>query len=264
MLESAEIRLTTDFLRKELLDKTIFEWNFTDDKDTLDIDKSLSLIEEQLPLFVLDVNCKGKIIYFVVCNEFKTYYIIHSPGTSSSWQLQDHDNCIWYITHEERIVYFRDDYNASLLKVYDNSNIFNNVLSNLGPDILTDELTLDIWNTLLIKYKNKNITVFLTDQKIISGIGNYIKSEVLYYARISPERKIKELDETEKMKLFEAIRIIPRLSYNAGGMSCDGYTDENGNKGYFDYKLKIYSKDWAYREKTKDNDITYWNPAIQI
>ena len=37
----------------------------------------------------------------------------------------------------------------------------------------------------------------LTDQEIISGCGNYIKSEALYYVKISPLRKVSTLTQKE-------------------------------------------------------------------
>ena len=43
------------------------------------------------------------------------------------------------------------------------------------------------------KHEQKTLTKFLMDQKNISGVGNYIKAEALYEAKISPYRKIIEI-----------------------------------------------------------------------
>ena len=44
------------------------------------------------------------------------------------------------------------------------------------------------------------------DQKHVSGVGNYIKSESLYISKISPHRKLKDTNEDELKSLFNAIK----------------------------------------------------------
>ena len=101
------------------------------------------------------------------------------------------------------------------------------------------------------------------NQKIISGCGNYIKAEALYYAKISPLRKIGSLTQSESDKLFEALRIIPRIAYNYKGLSIKDYTDQYGEKGTYENELKIYGRKDAKRTKTSDGRITHWDPTVQ-
>jgi formamidopyrimidine-DNA glycosylase len=105
--------------------------------------------------------------------------------------------------------------------------------------------------------KTKNITVFLTDQKMLSGIGNYLKSEILYYAKISPYKNLEDLSIHKIEKLYEAIKIVPRISYNYNGLST------SNRKGYFDSQLKVYKKSFSLKEKTPDKATTYWKPSEQ-
>ena len=101
------------------------------------------------------------------------------------------------------------------------------------------------------------------NQGIISGCGNYIKAEVLYYAGISPLRKVGSMTEEESDKLFEGLRIIPRISYNHKGLSLRDYADHNGKKGYYEAKLRVYGQKYAKRTKTSDGRTTYWDPHKQ-
>lgn len=89
------------------------------------------------------------------------------------------------------------------------------------------------------------------NQNIISGCGNYIKSEVLYYSHISPLRKVNSLNIKEIEKLYEALKTIPKLSYEY---------QLTGN--YFN--KKIYKNKNSKRTKTADGRFTYWDPIIQI
>lgn len=102
------------------------------------------------------------------------------------------------------------------------------------------------------------------DQSVISGCGNYIKAEVLYDAKVAPNRKVGELSETELELIFQALCVIPRLSYNNKGLSLRDYADENGQPGNHAKDLKIYGKKWAKRTETPDGRITYWDPTRQV
>ena len=46
------------------------------------------------------------------------------------------------------------------------------------------------------------------DQKIISGVGNYVKSGSLYESAIGPHRTIDSLSEEELKKLFNEIKYV--------------------------------------------------------
>jgi formamidopyrimidine-DNA glycosylase len=145
----------------------------------------------------------------------------------------------------------------------DKEAVLNTTLAKLGFDILTEEFTLKRWKDIINAHGNKNITALLMDQSHISGCGNYIKAEALYYAKVSPLRKAKDLTENEVEKLFEALRIIPRLAYNNKGYSGGEYTDKKGKKGFEEFHLKIYGKPEATKTKTPDGRITHWDPKIQ-
>ena len=126
------------------------------------------------------------------------------------------------------------------------------------------EFRLDIFRSLAKKYSNRNITSFLMDQQVISGCGNYIKAEVLYYARISPCRKIGNLKEKELELLYEGLRIIPRLSYNNQGLTISDYTDEDSNKGFYTTNLKIYGNKKAKKQKLRTVERLIGIPNIKF
>lgn len=79
-------------------------------------------------------------------------------------------------------------------------------LQSMGPEPLN--LTKKDFLTLLDKYENKNIKAFLMDQSNIAGIGNEYSNEILFQAKIDPNRKISDLNKKEKEKLFEKIEYV--------------------------------------------------------
>jgi|UniRef100_A0A6C0IZD0 DNA-formamidopyrimidine glycosylase len=264
MPESAEVRLTVDYLNKFFQDNTVVSWVFCGGKYTDIYPEGYEEFDESLPLKISEVNCKGKFIYFILDNDDKTFYILHSLMMTGRWQKNYDEHCKWYVELDNgNTVWFRDTRSFATLKFTSNKDNLDEKLNNLGMDILSKEFKLPLFNSLTKKFSNKNICPFLMDQSIISGCGNYIKSEALYESRISPLRKVGDLNDDEINSLFQALYIIPRISYNNKGLSLKDYADENGNQGNHGTKLKIYSKKHATRTKTPDGRYTYWDPKIQ-
>jgi DNA-formamidopyrimidine glycosylase len=264
MPESAEVKLTTEFLRQSLCENIINNWEFTSGQYSNKNPEGFEHFVNSLPLIVEDVNCKGKFIYFTCFNDKGKFYILHSMRLTGSWRNQPDPYSRWFIElNNGRKIWFHDSRCLATLKFTDNEKELQEYLNKLGPDILTDEFNLTVWKKLLTEHKNKNITSFIMDQNIIAGCGNYIKAEALYYSKISPLRKVNSLTEIESEKLFEALRIIPRCAYLNKGLSTRDYTDHNGKKGFYEFELKIYGKKWATKTKTPDGRTTYWDEKVQ-
>lgn len=217
--------------------------------------------EANLPMLVENVKCKGKLIYFSLFNEDGYFYIIHSLKTTDRWQSYEDKYCIWFIeTDDGEILWFRSLKYSGTFEFTNKESVLLSTLNKLGPDILTHDFSLKAWETMREKNKNKNITSFLINQNIISGIGNYIKDEALYYAKISPYRKVKTLSEAEASNLYEGIRIISRISYNKNGLSG---TDIETDIETYNKELQIYNQPHAKKTKSLDGIITYWDPYRQ-
>jgi DNA-formamidopyrimidine glycosylase len=259
------VKLTTEYLKSKLENKVISDWVFLPGQYSEKYPEGFKDFEESLPLIVENVQCKGKFIYFTVFNEEGYFYILHSLRMTGRWQENKDKYCRWYLElGDGEIVWFRNPRCFATLEFTSNRKVLDKYLTKLGPDILTENFNLDIWKSLIEKHKNKNITSFLMNQDIISGIGNYIKAEVLYYAKVSPFRKVGSLTETESGKLFEGIRIVPRVAYNKNGLSIKDYADFEGKEGSYDGELKIYNQSHAKKDKTADGRVTYWDPDVQV
>ena len=115
-------------------------------------------------------------------------------------------------------------------------------LKSIGPDFLKDGFGPDQFYNLLKKYPNKTISEFLMNQKIVSGIGNYLKAECLYDAKISPHRFCCHISTKESDRLFYACRRITQLSYQTGGATIQNYRKPNGKKGLYSQRFAVYNQ----------------------
>lgn len=270
MPEASEVRLTTEYLQSVLKGKYISSWIFSGGRYTDDPPDGFEEFDEALPLRVDDIECKGKFIYFTLSDEDKQYFIFHSLMMTGRWQVRYDDYCKWFVEYgdsedSEKLstLWFRNPRALATLRFTSSQQELTDKLNSLGPDILREEFKLPLFKTLVEQYKGRNITSFLMDQGILSGCGNYIKAEALYYAKISPLRRMSTLTEREIERLYEGVRIIPRLAYNNKGVSLRDYADADGKKGKHSAALKVYGKASAKKTKTPDGRTTYWDPKRQ-
>lgn len=106
-------------------------------------------------------------------------------------------------------------------------------LAGLGPDVLDTALDANIVAARLrdSRFEGRALGALLLDQGFLAGMGNYLRSEVLFAARLRPERKPRELDAGQRRALARELLAIPRRSYAtrgilpAAGMRADYITD---------------------------------------
>jgi len=136
---------------------------------------------------------------------------------------------------EQRIIYFNDVRGTGRVVAWQD---LDEALSDVGPDILSDEITLALWSEAL-KTKEQ-ICLNLVDQARVSGIGNYLRADIMYQAGVSPITPGTSLTETQLQKLFEAAKEITNKSFVDGGHSREAYYRLNGAKGV--YRPLVYNQ----------------------
>ncbi|MCD1295535.1 formamidopyrimidine-DNA glycosylase [Methanocella sp. CWC-04] len=102
--------------------------------------------------------------------------------------------------------------------------------SKLGMSPVSDEFTYDRFNSML-RSKKGAIKSVLMDQSSIAGIGNVYVQDILFKARLHPERKVPEMTEKEKTVLYDAIKDNLLRAVSLGGIAPE--KDLYGNPGRF-------------------------------
>lgn len=90
-------------------------------------------------------------------------------------------------------------------------------LAKLGPDVLDPEVTAEDFIARIgnAPFSRRKLAVLLLQQEFAAGMGNYLRSEVLYGARLSPLRIGASLSIAERQALANALLAIPRRSYRS-------------------------------------------------
>lgn len=98
----------------------------------------------------------------------------------------------------------------------------------LGTSPIEKEFTLEHFKELLGKRKAR-IKNFLLDQKNIAGIGNVYVQDILFKAKLHPNRLISSLSEKEIGGLYKAIKEVLNYSIQLGGLAYEkDFYGQNG------------------------------------
>jgi formamidopyrimidine-DNA glycosylase len=254
------------------------------------LDRAVTLGFENLPLpsKITNVTSHGKKLLITLNTN---YLLIFSFGMEGRLQFEQtkHSNIIFEITKYDDIgpfrvlkdsfsVYFHDHRYMGGLDVipFSGANLY---FSMLGPDILQASLDNSTWipiETWISRYtqkklQNKIIADVLGDQSIFSSIGNYIRSELLYHAKINPLRKVSTLTRDEWERLRVSAHTILLLSYSQGGCTIRSYISPDGQAGK--YQCVIYGKKGQRdpdghliisHKNTKSDQKLYYVPDVQL
>ena len=223
---------------------------------------------KQLPLKCLDVQKKGKVIFLYFEND---WYLISKLGMSGWWYMDD-DSPEWLpnyqnivFTFNKKKLIFTDFRNFGTLTFTNDSQVLEYEINKLAPDI-TDPTTnfkiiYERVNNLTSFQKKQRLEDIIIDQKIIvSGIGNYLKAEILYDAKINPLRKISSLTKDDWLCIYNSTKkIIKKMMRVLDSDDPDKYMNS----------MKIYTRkidplgNKIKTHTTKTGRTTYYVPMVQ-
>jgi len=118
----------------------------------------------------------------------------------------------------------------------------NKFLSKLGPEPLSKDLKKDY---LIFKTKvtQRTIKTLLMDQRFISGIGNIYANEILFLAKIKPNKISAKLSLIDVGRLYSSIGKVLKRALKLGGSSIKDFKSSVGEKGRFQNEFKVYDRE---------------------
>ncbi len=97
-------------------------------------------------------------------------------------------------------------FSAPVVKLLTRSELQENPRwGNLGPDPLRPDFSSKEFFRRLDQQGDREIGEALLDQQVIAGIGNILRIEILFGARIHPHRQVDSLSKEEKKTLLDWI-----------------------------------------------------------
>ncbi len=115
-------------------------------------------------------------------------------------------------------------YSASDIAVLPSAEINKHpYLQTLGPDILNESVSLKQLRGRfeLPEFHRRSFASLFLDKSFLAGVGNYLRSEILFAARVHPSRRPQSLSDAELSALARETRRIMLRSYKTRGVTND-------------------------------------------
>ncbi len=121
-------------------------------------------------------------------------------------------------------------------------------IARLGPDALDDATTSAGVRTRLTdaRFANRTLGSLLLDQAFVAGLGNYLRSDILFAAGLHADLRPRDLAPAQRSTLARTILAIARRSYRTGGITNEPArarraAREGTRRG--DYRFLAYGRD---------------------
>lgn len=174
---------------------------------------------------VLDVESRGKALLTRFAGGWNVYshnqlygrwYVVargRTPKTNRQLRFAVHTD-----THSALL------YSASEIEVLADEELAEHrFLSKLGPDVLSRNVRPAAVRKRLRdrRFERRSLGALLLDQGFVSGLGNYLRSEILFVANLDADQRPKDLTDDQVHALADAILTIARRAYRLKGITND-------------------------------------------
>ena len=94
-------------------------------------------------------------------------------------------------------------------------------LARLGPDVLEGSTTRALIERRFTDPRRSRATLaaLLLDQRFLAGVGNYLRSDILFASGLAPARRAGSLTDAERERLAAAVHALPRQSLRTRGIT---------------------------------------------
>jgi formamidopyrimidine-DNA glycosylase len=190
------------------------------------------------------VERRGKWVV-IALGEHRGMIVIQPRMTGGFWLVSparvDHVRLTFHVEKPERDVWYCDNRRLGKIAWYaDAAAAARAFARSHGPDALAiarGELADRLAATA------RAIKPTLMDQKVLAGIGNIYADEILFRARIHPERPARHLTRAEVGRIHAAIAAVLEAAIRAEGSSFDaGYRTVLGREGGFLAENAMYGR----------------------
>jgi formamidopyrimidine-DNA glycosylase len=210
------------------------------------------------PVPIVGVGCKGKLIWWLLGD----FVLLSTLGLSGSWSHGKQKHSHVRFSTDRGTVWFTDQLHYGTLKVVARDEL-RKKLRSLGKDVLRSPPFSHTWfERLLNRYPTWTVPKLLMDQSKVSGVGNYLKAEIIYAACLDPHLPVGQMDAAARRRLYVATIVVPRADLLRHRI----YVDVQELSWRFCFRVYGKKRDpegrEVQRDLTTDKRRTYWVPAM--
>ena len=206
---------------------------------------------------ILNITRKSKFIIFHFSKDnycilhlgmSGTMHLINNKNSNNSTNLSfyhskflpnKHNHVIFHFSSFKLI--YNDPRRFGFFKLINSKYDLDNFFKPFDPEALDDKFNLS-YLKIKLNNKSKNIKNFLLDQKFVSGIGNIYASEILYFSKINPLKKGKNLNIRDMKKIIKYTYLVLNKAIKKGGSTIKNFKNTQGLSGNFQKEFKVYER----------------------
>jgi endonuclease VIII len=216
MPEGPEIRRATDAIAKVLKGKLVRKLAFGQ-PHLVPWQKRFTNV------FVLGVEPRGKAVLTHFANDKTIYSHNQLYGEWAIFRKNAEP-----ATHKQRRIVLDTDehrivlYSASDIEVVDSAQVFRHpYIAKLGVELLDPGIGLAkvVASLNEPRWQKKLLAQSLLDQAFLAGVGNYLRSEILFVAKLHPWVRLVDLDTAQRKCLAKAAITVTRQAYRHAGIT---------------------------------------------
>lgn len=189
------------------------------------------------PMPDVSFNCRGKFLFWTFDDE-RVFAL--TLGMTGSFSPQPAKHAAIKFQFDKGDLYFTDIRRFGTFRIFDDVEL-QAKLRTLGWDILREPVPANLI-AMIRKHNHKTIAEVMLDQSVMSGSGNYLRSEAMYRARIHPLRRINTLSDAELTTIATQLQTVANEAYAVGGATIQSFKDMYGNTGKFYDRFQVYSR----------------------
>lgn len=174
---------------------------------------------------VLDVRTKGK----AMLTDFACGLTVYSHNQLyGRWYVKPagerpktNRQLRWLMETEKRAALL---YSASDIAVLATADLGRHpFLARAGLDVLSDRPSVKELSAFMAqpKFARRGLSSLLLDQGFVAGIGNYLRSEILFCSRLHPTQRLGQLDGHHRRRLATQTIKLTERAYETGGITND-------------------------------------------
>jgi endonuclease-8 len=202
------------------------------------------------PVEAVEARGKALLVHFAGGDSIYTHnqlygrwYVVapgRLPATGRTLRLAIHTRSAWALL-----------YSASDIAVLPRARLGGHrYLARLGLELLNSRTRLSDVRAVLdeARFGRRSLAALLLDQAFLAGVGNYLRSEILFVARLAPERRLGALSPGERDRLARAALELTRRSYHTGGITNDPARAKRLKRGglpFASYRHQVFEREGA-------------------
>ena len=168
-------------------------------------------------------------------------------------------------------------YSATDIDVLDDAGLaVHPYLAKLGADLLDPQTTVPVARGIAAtaRFQRRSLAALLLDQGFYAGPGNYLRSEILYVARLRHERRLGSLTDAERERLADTALALTRQAYRSRGVTNDlerAAQLKASGLPFAAYRHHVFARDgkpcWRCGDEVVRTDVAgrgiYYGPTCQ-